>query len=685
VNRSNPPGRTFPPRRALRTGQAPEVRTPARRGESSVRRPAPARPRGTLLLDLPIAWRLGLGFLLAALVAAVAVGASSLQRTQALSSQSAFYQSLLSTNTSLTTGDSFLQLMNTKLHDTLTDASAAAPSKETLAADQTAVDGLAARFDAVLVDYQQSDLISLHPERMAIVTEAGRSIQVTQQRTLAQSAVRTWQVYKSAQDKVLQDVATGDLASAQALTRAQAEPTNADAQSALRALIQFDGRLASTIHVASDFEQRAQLVTALVAAALAFLAVGGIGWVISNTLVRRLRQLRRVSLSVEQGELQTRVAIAGRDEIASVSQAVNGMLDMIVGLVDVTRRQRDALTSAAERLFSDVRVAGAGDLRVQAAVSGDPIGMLANAFNFTVGRFRRFVLRTQTTVDQLDVVTRQQYEYAQAFHARLTNFARESSGAPASTARPPQAGAMRLPSSDATVALTGQIGDLRDLVRQVAQEGAGAHARNVLDFAEQAYLSAGRVSQLALSMLQQQQSAATSGASTGVLVDELRTLGTLLTRLAAEAQAVRAGSGTLLAEVDSGLVRLTSAVPSWTAQAAGAGPAALPQSAGSPSSAQVADFIRLADGFARDIATLARQISAITQEMRTGLVPFRLSPQDYADTPLYAPGTGYEEPPGYGSFGDQLDRPRSQPSYPPTYPPEYGPGGADRRPPSQWG
>src|SRR5262249_27939566 len=152
------------------------------------------------------------------------------------------------------------------------------------------------------------------------------------------------------------------------------------------------------INTAADIEQRTQLVTAVAAALLAFLAVAAIGWVISETLVRRLRRLRQVSLEVEQGQLQTRVSVRGRDEIASVSGAVNSMLDMIVGLVDITRRQRDALTSAAERLFADVRIAGAGDLRVQAAVSGDPIGMLANAFNFTVGRFRRFVLRTQTTV-----------------------------------------------------------------------------------------------------------------------------------------------------------------------------------------------------------------------------------------------------------------------------------------------
>src|SRR5262249_51288355 len=106
-------------------------------------------------------------------------------------------------------------------------------------------------------------------------------------------------------------------------------------------------------------------------------------------------------------------------EIASVSASVNGMLDTIVGLLDVTRRQRDALTNAAERLFVDVRVAGAGDLRLNAAVSSDPVGMLANAFNFTIGRFRRFVLRTQGAVDQLDVLGRQQLNRAEAFLAGI--------------------------------------------------------------------------------------------------------------------------------------------------------------------------------------------------------------------------------------------------------------------------
>lgn len=110
--------------------------------------------------------------------------------------------------------------------------------------------------------------------------------------------------------------------------------------------------------------------------------------------MQRLRQLRHVTRAVEQGQLDRRVQVTGHDEIAGVSASVNDMLDTIVGLLEETERQREALTNAAAHLFSDMRIVSAGDLRVHAPVSDDPIGLLANAFNFTVGRFNRFVLHT---------------------------------------------------------------------------------------------------------------------------------------------------------------------------------------------------------------------------------------------------------------------------------------------------
>src|SRR5258708_945351 len=441
---------------------------------SSIRIRAPRR-RPHLLLDLPIFWRLTLGFLLAAIIAALAAGIPGFQRATSLSKESAFYQSLLASNTALTTADSFIQLMNTEFHSLVSDASSNL-SQETITSDQTALQRLATRYDAILQQYARSDLVSQHADQVAFLQEAGHGTEVAQQGSLIASVLRTWQVYRDAQSQLAQDVASGTLADAETLLRGQVEPTNADAQSALRALIQFDGRIASSVSDAAVVEQRAQLIVSLIAAVLAFLAVGFVGWVISGTLGRRLRNLRRVTLAVEQGEVEQRVEVVGRDEVARVSASVNGMLDTIVGLLEVTRRQRDALTNAAERLFADVRVAGAGDLRVNAAVSSDPVGMLANAFNFTVGRFRCFVLRTRTSVEQLDVVGQQQAERAEAF---LLTSAAPGRSVPQSSV--PTGGGRILPCRhDAlgrNVAIVTHTERARDLSRRVAREEANHPSR----------------------------------------------------------------------------------------------------------------------------------------------------------------------------------------------------------------
>src|SRR5258708_8404960 len=67
-------------------------------------RPAPL-PRRTLLLDLPIAWRLAVGFVLAALIAAAAAGVAGLPRAASLSREAAFDSPPLHPNTSLPTGN----------------------------------------------------------------------------------------------------------------------------------------------------------------------------------------------------------------------------------------------------------------------------------------------------------------------------------------------------------------------------------------------------------------------------------------------------------------------------------------------------------------------------------------------------------------------------------------------------
>jgi methyl-accepting chemotaxis protein len=403
----------------------PEYQPPALNGQPGLSSISPMprirtsfRHRRNMLLDLPIAGRLTLGFLVAALLATLVTGIIGLQHAQSLGKQAAFYHDLLQINTTLNTGATYLQLMNSQLQVTLSDASVSQPSHETLNNDQKALQGLAARYNAILTDYTRHHLINQNTDEASLLNEAGYSRQIQQQVVLAGSALRSWQVYEDSQTQILKDISTGTstaLAEAQYLEHSQGQPTNADAWSSLRGLIQFNANLTSLVQDGANVEAQTELIITIISSIVTFLSITLVGWFISGTLVRRLKELRRVTQAVEQGKLNERVAVIGRDEIADVSASVNAMLDTILSLLEETRSQSDALTNAAEHLFSDMRVVSAGDLRVNAPVSNDPIGMLANAFNFTVGRFRRFVVRTHGAVEQIDVVLRHEVERTESF------------------------------------------------------------------------------------------------------------------------------------------------------------------------------------------------------------------------------------------------------------------------------
>src|SRR6266849_7266310 len=98
------------------TSEQPRIVQPAKAVPARMRIGLKILSSRDLLLSLPIGSRLTLGFLLAALIAALVTGLIGIQRSQTLSRQSDFYQQLLQTNTSLTTGENFLQLMDTETH-----------------------------------------------------------------------------------------------------------------------------------------------------------------------------------------------------------------------------------------------------------------------------------------------------------------------------------------------------------------------------------------------------------------------------------------------------------------------------------------------------------------------------------------------------------------------------------------
>jgi methyl-accepting chemotaxis protein len=373
------------------------------------------RRSGSLLINVSIATRLTLSFIVSALIAVMVTGTIGFQHAQSLNKQSDFYLNLLQGNTNLTTGEQFLQEINSVTQNILLLANAPQASQETLHNNLASLQNLDNLYSRALNSFIADQLVSKHPDEKALLNEANHGQQIQQQETLAASALRTWRVAHSALGQFMDDITGGHFDTATTLQQTLVEPANADALASLRSLVNFNKRLASSVKDAADVEASDQLITTVVSSVIAFIAILFIGWLISGTLVRRLLLLRQVTQAVEGGALTKRVNVIGRDEIADVSASVNRMLDAIANLVNETRSQRDALTNAASHLFSEMNVVSARDLRVNAPVGDDPIGMLADAFNFSIGRFRRFILTTKTLSEQLHGLARREAERAEAF------------------------------------------------------------------------------------------------------------------------------------------------------------------------------------------------------------------------------------------------------------------------------
>jgi methyl-accepting chemotaxis protein len=584
---------------------------------------------------------LTLGFVVAALVAAAAAGIVGVQRSNSLSEQTNFYHTLLQVNTSLTNGRSFLDLMSLEVQQMMSDASVPHPSRETLADDASAVANLTNLYAQTLRTYTQGSLLTQHPDEVSLLNEAGASTLVAQQATLVSSAGRTWNVYQIAQQQILDDIAHNALATAQQTWQQQGEPTNGDALSALQSLIQLNNSLASAVDSATSVEVHNEFITTLIATICAFLAIALVGWFISETLVRRLRDLHRVTRAVEEGSISERALVIGRDEIADVADAVNTMLDTIFGLLEETRQQRDALAGAAEHLFSDMRIVNAGDLRISATVSNDPIGMLANAFNFTVGRFRRFILRTQTTVEQLDVVSRQELERSGTFLSLVRTQMRDtppkstftafnpslatSKSQPLATdlsgSSPGRPGIRRSTgaeqSSEEVVSLSRQVQQAREGLVQTTRDELYEHLHTTREIIERAIVTVKRLSEVTPT----RGSSASSGLAERLhpaQFQELTSLEKHLRAISKELQQTEMTSSASFTSMDTALTHLARQLAE---QPMVASPETHEQVVALTEQHQ--EFVRQAGSFALEVNTLARRLSAILQEMRTGITPFR--------------------------------------------------------------
>ena len=148
-------------------------------------------------------------------------------------------------------------------------------------------------------------------------------------------------------------------------------------------------------------------------ALLAGLASGGttigLGLLMNNHIKHYIIELQNQFESIYQGNYEVKVTVYSQDEFGTLASRFNQMAKMINATTiearkraEETERAREDLQRQVIRLLDDVEGAARGDLTVQAEVTADVLGAVADAFNLTISSLRRIVKQVQQAAIQVN-------------------------------------------------------------------------------------------------------------------------------------------------------------------------------------------------------------------------------------------------------------------------------------------
>ena len=196
---------------------------------------------------------------------------------------------------------------------------------------------------------------------------------------------------------------------ADAAAAAKGEPVGADALPATVARLERQATEQATQYQramdAGGVEVRNDIlrgeVGIAVALAVSLLAVVAmLRLFVYGPIVTEAASLVRVCDAVAVGDHTSRVPNPSDTELGHVARSLNQMLDNTVTLVQ-SRAERDQMQAAVMKLLDEVSGVAEGDLTVQAEVTADVTGAVADSFNFMIGQLRQIIGQVQSASRQV--------------------------------------------------------------------------------------------------------------------------------------------------------------------------------------------------------------------------------------------------------------------------------------------
>src|SRR6266699_6003572 len=130
-------------------------------------------------------------------------------------------------------------------------------------------------------------------------------------------------------------------------------------------------------------------------ALVVLLGVLTVNYFVRRKIQDRLLGLVDVCRNFAGGDRAVRAAVTGDDDFAMLSMSLNTLLDSQgfagAGIISGGGSDAAALQAQIEKLLQEVSAVGDGDLRVQAEVTPDTLGVLADSFNYMIEELAKVV------------------------------------------------------------------------------------------------------------------------------------------------------------------------------------------------------------------------------------------------------------------------------------------------------
>ena len=154
---------------------------------------------------------------------------------------------------------------------------------------------------------------------------------------------------------------------------------------------------------------KAGTLMSLVAGASSFGTAMFLGKVITKQVEKSTKNLQSQFEDVYQGNLNAKAIVYSQDEFGRLATGFNRMTRVILTTTQEAQRRAEETEQAKEdlqrqviRLLDDVEGAARGDLTVQATVTADVLGAVADAFNLTIQSLREIVRQVKQAAQQVN-------------------------------------------------------------------------------------------------------------------------------------------------------------------------------------------------------------------------------------------------------------------------------------------